>query len=382
MNNHRVAKPEPQPSSGVRNENTPATPLIWVLRSTGTGADRQLFNLAGALGGRVRVIDTLDGPLRALVERLTGAERRPIPPAKRHLFKPPWPDLVLFSGGRSLVDALRIRRASGGHSRVVCIGRTGSALDRVDLVLTTPQYGLPEHSNVVHLDLPLNFVDQAALDAGRRAWRDQFRAYPRPWHGVLLGGPSGSYRFASSAAKKLGDALQRLIARNGGSLLITTSPRSPPDAIEAMLSRLETDHLVYRWRADADDNENPLHGILALADDFVVTSDSASMLAEACWIGRPVAVFEPPLRWRAKLLERLEPRHSATTRTSRRAYWTVQGRWIPARRMERIHRQLASRGLITPIEKLAPDASPALGGAGDHDLERVVAAVRRLLERR
>ena len=35
---------------------------------------------------------------------------------------------------------------------------------------------------------------------------------------------------------------------------------------------------------------------LALADSFIVTSDSASMLAEACAAGKPVAMFDVPRR--------------------------------------------------------------------------------------
>ncbi|MDT8409954.1 MAG: ELM1/GtrOC1 family putative glycosyltransferase [Wenzhouxiangellaceae bacterium] len=370
-------------SNRAGSDRQAADPLIWILRSTGLGADRQLANLAGALSARTRWIDTLDPTPRALFERLTAAERRPIPAAKRGLLQPPWPDLVLFSGGRSLVDALRIRRASGGRSKIVCIGRTGGALDRVDLVLTTPQYCLPEHPNVVHLDLPLNFVDEAALVLGRRKWQATFKAWPRPWHGVLLGGSSGSYRFDAPAGRRLGDALQALVGRCGGSLLITTSPRSGAAMVEAMLAGLEGEHYVYRWSPEAD--ENPLAGIFALADDFVVTADSASMLAEACLLGRPVAVFEPPLDWRARWLDRrrLQPARDSSghlPRPSRRDRWTARGRWIPARRMQRIHRQLESQGLITPIDQLGPDAPPALSGAGRSDLQRAVEAVRRLLE--
>jgi hypothetical protein len=42
--------------------------------------------------------------------------------------------------------------------------------------------------------------------------------------------------------------------------------------------------------------DNPYPALLALADQFIVTGDSASMLAEAAGTGKPVAVFAPPLR--------------------------------------------------------------------------------------
>lgn len=354
-------------------------PLIWVMHSTGLGANRQLLNLAHALGGTFEVKNTLDSILAAFIARLTGAAKRPIPARKRDRLRPPWPDLVLFGGGRSLVDALQVRAASGGHSRIVCIGRTGAPLDAVDLVLTTPQYGLPEHPRVVHLDLPLNFVDPERLRAAREAWRERFVHLPRPWTGVLLGGDSGSYYFTRSTARRLGRALRELVHRNGGALLITTSPRSRSEIVDAVASELEAPNFCYRF--EPADPDNPLDAILGLADRFVVTADSASMLAEACSTGRPVASFEPELRWRARLLSRSwlpsRPRGLRPAWESIRDRWTAAGRWIPARRMERIHRHLEAAGRIATIENLEQhtvDDNPAR-----QELARAVDAVRALL---
>jgi mitochondrial fission protein ELM1 len=54
-----------------------------------------------------------------------------------------------------------------------------------------------------------------------------------------------------------------------------------------------TARIPYRWRADDPDNPSAL---LALADRFIVTADSASLLAEACATGKPVQLFEWPVR--------------------------------------------------------------------------------------
>ena len=354
-------------------------PVIWILHTTGLGANRQLAILAAALGGDVTVKNTLDPPIRALFDRFSGGSRRSIPAPKADRLCAPWPDLVLFGGGRSWVDAVRIRRASGGRTKIVCIGRPGAPLGSVDLILTTPQYGLPQQANVVELDLPLNVVDPERLAAASRVWQARFDHLPHPWTGVLLGGDSGSYRLTLAAARRLGRALADLAGCSGGSVLITTSPRTRVEVLEAVLSELEAPAFHYRFAAD--DPGNPLHGILALAERFVVTADSASMLAEACATGRPVACFEPDLRWPARLLERSFS--SAWPPGLRRAWeaWrlraTAQGRWIPARRMQRIHRSLEQQGLIgsvAEIDRLVPNRQP-----GRHDLQRAVAAVHALL---
>jgi len=354
-------------------------PSIWILRSTGVGADRQMLNLAEALGGEVRFIDVLDSPARAVLDRLKPGSAQHIPEAKRAKLSPPWPELVLFGGGRSLVDAERIRTASGGHAKIVCIGRIAARLDRVDLLLTTPQYSLPDHARVVHLDLPLNFVEPSALEAAAGKWRARFASLPRPWHGVMLGGPSGSFRFDGGTGRKLGRQLQSLVRRVGGSLLITTSPRTGADVIEALLAEIDAPNWCYRWQRD--DPDNPLTGILALSDDLVVTADSASMLAEACSLGKPVAVFEPPLTWPARLFARpWLPRPLARLWRPLRARLVLAGLWVPARRMERIHQGLIERGRIVTVANLAQDEPTSACKDRNEDLHRAVSAVCRLME--
>ena len=66
----------------------------------------------------------------------------------------------------------------------------------------------------------------------------------------------------------------------GGSLLVTTSARTPAKAIDALEAEIRVPAFVYRWRKDTTDN--PYFGFLAIADRLIVTCDSMSMLAEAC----------------------------------------------------------------------------------------------------
>jgi hypothetical protein len=46
---------------------------------------------------------------------------------------------------------------------------------------------------------------------------------------------------------------------------------------------------LFVWSADAA--ENPYRGLLGLADGFVVTGDSISMLVEVIRLGKPLAIF-------------------------------------------------------------------------------------------
>lgn len=364
----------PRPGHASR---TDSLPRVWILQATGTGDNRQLASLAAALGWPCEVKHTVDSLPRVVADRLRGAGRGRVPARKGDQLRPPWPDLVLISGGRCVVDAMRIRTESGGRSRVVCLGRPWAPLQWFDRVITTPQYRLPFHANVERTLLPLNRPEPEGAAAAAREWEPRLSHLPRPWLGVLLGGDSGSYRFTRDAARALGRQLDHHAGAVGGALLISSSARTPAKALDALLAELRVPYYCHRWRAG--NGPNPMAAILALADGFIVTADSASMLAEACATGRPVTAFVPPMRWRARLLTRswLPAWLGRGKLLALRRWLVIQGLWVPARDMGRVHAALRTRGIIRPLAELGATEPPP-GLVMPDDMDRVVASIEAL----
>jgi mitochondrial fission protein ELM1 len=84
---------------------------------------------------------------------------------------------------------------------------------------------------------------------------------------------------------------EAVLAREGGSVLITTSRRTDPELIQALAHRYdETPGVI--WRG-AEDGPNPYPGLLAWADRIVCSPDSVNMISEACATDAPVFVFDP-----------------------------------------------------------------------------------------
>jgi hypothetical protein len=78
----------------------------------------------------------------------------------------------------------------------------------------------------------------------------------------------------------------------GGSLLVTTSARTPSATSAALAAAVANQsHYFFQWSPHAADN--PYFGYLALADAIIVTGDSISMLTEACATCKPVYIFYP-----------------------------------------------------------------------------------------
>jgi mitochondrial fission protein ELM1 len=292
--------------AGKRNSNVVAAfqskptrgseaPRVWVLLGTKGGDNAQLRTLADALEWPYEIKQLTFNTLHSVPALVLGGSLASLTRSKSSSFDPPWPEIVLSVGKRSVPIAKWIQDQSGGKTRLVHLGRPWAPLDWFDLIITTPQYRLPSRSNVLHNTLPLNRSDANRLSEALQTgpWQRRLAGLPHPYLTVLVGGNSSSYVLSRDAAEKLGSEISRITSEHGGSALITTSPRTPSDAVNALEAALNGPHLLHRWAPDTD---NAYSAFLAAADSFVVTGDSASMLAEACSTGNPVLIFEVPAR--------------------------------------------------------------------------------------
>lgn len=348
-------------------------PTAWVLAAPGAGDNGQLRTLVEVVGADARWIDQVDPVSRVLRDRLIGLRARAVSSDKRVTFAPPWPDLVLIAGGRSVIDALRIRNASGGKSRIVCLGRPWAPLHWFDLIITTPQYRLPAASNLVTLDLPLNLPPPVTDDA-LAFWELKFERLPRPILGAVLGGDSGSYRFDAACAERIAKMVNELARRAGGSAVLVASPRTPSDALRRIEQGMDVPARVYGWEPQAP---NPYGSLLRLADALLVTNDSASMLAEACYTGKPVALACLRERPRSRLNRKFRPSMPALRHLTERL--TARGLWVPARDMPALHRRAAAAGWLTDPDSLLSE--PENTRAPEQPFARIRERVFAVLER-
>lgn len=265
-------------------------PLVWVLKCHRPGDHAQSLGLAQALGWPF-IVKEMEFHwyeiFFALAARITlsGLYRRRSSP-----LTPPWPDLIIMAGRRNETPAKWIRRESGGKSRIVLIGRYWTPPRELDLVVTTRQFRLPAHPNVLHNDFPLHLTTGNRLAEAAALWRPRLEGLPGPYVTLLVGGSTGPYVFSRETARRLGREASALARSLGASLLVSTSARTGRGAMKALADAIDVPCHFYRWQPNDDDN--PYLGFLGLADAVIVTADSMSMLAEACCTERPVYMFE------------------------------------------------------------------------------------------
>ena len=261
------------------------TQTCWVLTDGKIGMVNQCRGLARALG--LEAVDkTIDlrWPWIWLPAALAPARTGSVTPWSAVL-APPWPDIVIATGRKSVGPVRAIRRASGGRSFCIQIQDPGVATSAFDLVVA-PQHDLLAGDNVVSTLGAMQGIDRQVLASARDTFAARMRGLPRPLAAVLLGGDNAVYRMTPALGERLAAQLRVLAADQGWGLAITPSRRTPNavmDEIRTALAGLG----VEIWD---ETGPNPYLGFLAHADSLIVTGDSVNMVSEAASTGKPVHV--------------------------------------------------------------------------------------------
>ncbi len=202
---------------------------------------------------------------------------------------PPWPDMLIGTGRMSVLPSLYIKQASGGKTFTVQIQNPAIPLQEFDQVIL-PAHDNVKGSNVIQVIGGLHRVAPDMLKREGEKWAPMFANLPRPYTAVLLGGSNAAYKLTPREVMDFGPKLAALATEYKTSLLITPSRRTDESCM-ALLRMLLHDAPAYIWDGQGD---NPYYGMLALADNFVVTCDSVNMVSEACATGKPVHVVKLP----------------------------------------------------------------------------------------
>ena len=275
-----------------RGTELPADPsAVWVVTDGRAGNLRQAAALATALGVDTARNWTLDAraPWRwASPRRLPGARQAFGAPFARALATPP---SLAIGCGRQAALATRLLREAGARTVQVLDPRLDPR--HWDLVVV-PRHDALRGDNVIRLTGSLHPVDDLWLAQGRRD-HPALGQQPRPRIVLLAGGTSAHVAVDDAAFGALVDALEAVCLREGGSLLATTSRRTP----EAWKQRLRASRGAVpglRWtggEVEGDPARNPYPGLLAWADRIVCTPDSVNMLSEAAATAAPLFIAWP-----------------------------------------------------------------------------------------
>ena len=259
-------------------------PRIWVLLGPRVGDNNQLLALAEALGLPFETRLLSYNSLHKLSARFLGSNLLSLDRESRRRLQPPWPDLTIGIGQRSVPIARWLRNQSAGRTKLVRLGNPRIGPEHFDLVITTPQYPVPEATNVVTLPLAMSRTsaplepevdEQTLLDS-----------LPRPHLLLALGGWTRFWRMDGDRVGEAARVLRDRATDAGGSIVVATSQRTEKHVLDAVAKAIDKDPNTRvvtdrpRFRILLDD-----------ADEIHVTADSVSMLSEAIASGKPVGMI-------------------------------------------------------------------------------------------
>ena len=208
---------------------------------------------------------------------------------------PPWPDILISCGRRSIPVSLAVRKANRGKTFTVHIQDPHIDPRNFD-ALIVPEHDRLRGGNVFVTCGAVHRVTIEKLERAAAQFQPVFSSLPRPLISVLVGGAGRHQQFSSDSLCNFAEHLREAAVSTGGSLAVTPSRRTGA-ALETLLKNRLEDVDSYVWNHQG---ENPYFGLLGLADAIVVTSDSVSMVSEACFTGKPVYVYVLPDRSRRR----------------------------------------------------------------------------------
>lgn len=361
---------------------------VWCLLGKKAGDNTQVRALAAELGWHTEEKHIVARTWELLAHIGSGATLAGIDRSRSSALAAPWPEIVISAGRRNEPVARWVRQQSGGRTRLVHIGRPWAPLSEWDLVVTTPQYFLPQQAGIVHNSLPLHRHSAVDLDRAGEQLRPQLASLPRPWVAVLMGGDSGRFVMTPDKGRSLGLLSQELAAAAGGSVLFTDSPRTPRTAGDALQAQLRQPNYCYRWGSSGD---NPYRGLLAVADAFVVTGESMSMLGEAADTGRPLFIFDVgdgAARWwqqahnyRYKPLSHRFAMRFGPVRM-RRDIGNIQSALVASGRAKWLASDMIAQAALTLRARMTSVPVASAPSAAEEELRDTAQAVRQLLLQR
>ena len=207
------------------------------------------------------------------------------------------PNLILSCGQIAAPHAVAFKQLFGDVPTVSILD-PGEEADFFDLIVTPNHEPIPRYDGVFVTTGYLNKVNPARLARAKADFEggkyDYLQQLPlqSPVFALLVGGVHVGDDLTEADITAITDFTKA----QGGTVLATTSPRTPMQISQALHDYLAAPYFLYDFKRRAV-SPNPYTVMLALADHIIVTGDSARMVSEAVSSGKPAWIYAPEDRF-------------------------------------------------------------------------------------
>ncbi len=202
--------------------------------------------------------------------------------------KPEAQSLIISCGRKAALVSMALKQQNP-QIKTIHIQDPQMASKYFDLVIAM-EHDKITGENVIKTRFALHNITPEKLAAATEKFASSFASYPKPHIAVLLGGSTNKYTLTKARMREVIRLLKNKLA-SGGSLLITPSRRTGAGNIFLLKQELAGDRSVYIYDGIS---ENPYHGLLAIADEIIVSNDSVNMMSEAQATGKKFSILPLP----------------------------------------------------------------------------------------
>lgn len=297
----------------LRNDIT-----CWIVTEGLKGTENQCLGVAEALNVSPVIKQIrLKQPWKALSPYLKFEQGWIFEPK----LEPPWPDLLIASGRKSIAASRFIKNQSNGKTFTVQIQDPRIDSSQFDLV-AVPAHDPARGKNVIVTTAAPNRITQSNLFDARKDF-PEFEKTQKPKVAVLIGGNSKDYILTRQTVDWMVEALLKQDA-----FFMVTLSRRTPEKFAGIIQDALKDKGHFVWDGTG---VNPYFAMLSYADYVMVSADSVSMISDAATAGKPVYILEMQQR-------NARPKH-AKPDTERRA-----------KRIELFHQLMAEKGIARTFQ--------------------------------
>ncbi len=271
---------------------------IWVLADNRPGNYSQAVGLAEELDCSHKIVNISYGGFAILPNLLLRSSAKGLSKeAKKSLDQfDHFPKMIISAGRRTAPVALYLKKKSGNKIKIVQIMNPGVSHKKFDFII------LPRHdriknsfTNVIRSIGALTKINKSVIEYEMKKFKGKLGLDAKKEKIVLLvGGSSKKTKFDAKSAQILAKRVVKIAKNMDCQLVVLNSRRTDAKINDILLEGFDKNKLDYKFfdYNKLKKDENPYLALIGVADYFIATGDSVSMISEVCSTSKPVYIFD------------------------------------------------------------------------------------------
>lgn len=202
------------------------------------------------------------------------------------------PKYIISAGRKTAPIALFLKKKYNFLTKIIQIMRPEISLNKFDFVIL-PEHDEPKAPYPKNLILSIGALTKIERNNDQKMYekfQDQFENFQKPIIALLIGGSTKKTQFLLKTAQELIQQIL-IIKKNMNATLIIVNSRRTDVKINNFIKQINEKNLVF-FDYNEIKESNPFGLIINVADFFIISGDSVSMISECCSTGKSVFIFD------------------------------------------------------------------------------------------